>query len=244
MRSRAAMLPERRSAPPELVAVAEIVGRHGLALRGGFHPEAADGVPALADGRAPGTVLLVGNIGGGLWPAFSSAPEFADGAPHPLDRWTRRVLERIAATLAATALFPFGGPPYLPFQRWAMRAEPVAPSPVGILIHPDFGLWHAYRGALAFAARLPLPPVDARVRPCDSCAGQPCLSACPVGAFMPAGYDVPRCVGHLERPAGSSCMSGGCLARRACPVGREYIYDHAQAAFHMTAFLQSNRGKL
>jgi hypothetical protein len=32
-------------------------------------------------------------------------------------------------------------------------------------------------------------------------------------------------------------MSGGCLARRACPVGREYAYDPAQARFHMQAFL-------
>jgi hypothetical protein len=39
-------------------------------------------------------------------------------------------------------------------------------------------------------------------------------------------------------------MSGGCLVRRACPVGRAYLYDQAQAAFHMTAFLQSNHGKL
>ena len=38
-----------------------------------------------------------------------------------------------------------------------MRAEAVAPSPLGILIHPDYGLWHAYRGALAFAERLALP---------------------------------------------------------------------------------------
>src|SRR4030095_137820 len=49
--------------------------------------------------------------------------------------------------------------------RWAMRAEAVAPSPLGILIHPDYGLWHAYRGALAFAERLALPPRGARPLP-------------------------------------------------------------------------------
>ena len=30
-------------------------------------------------------------------------------------------------------------------------------SPLGILIHPDWGLWHSYRGALAFRERLDLP---------------------------------------------------------------------------------------
>src|SRR5262245_51101053 len=240
MRSRAVMPPERRAAP-DLAVIAESVGRHGLALRGGFHPEAADGVPALAGGGMPGTVLLIGNIGGSLWPAFSRSPEFTDGAAHPLDRWTRRVLERTAASLGATALFPFSGPPYLPFQRWAMRAEPVAPSPLGILIHPDYGLWHAYRAALAFAEELPLPPRAERARPCDSCAERPCLSACPVGAFSERGYDVPACIGHIGGPAGESCMNGGCLARRACPVGTAYGYGAAQAQFHMTAFLAAHR---
>lgn len=136
----------------------------------------------------------------------------------------------------ATPLFPFGGPPYLPFQRWAMRAEAVAPSPLGVLIHPDHGLWHAYRGALAFAELLALPPRDSRPRPCDSCADRPCLSACPVGAFRDGRYDVPTCMSHLEQPAGEACMSAACLARRACPVGREGAYDPAQARFHMQAF--------
>jgi hypothetical protein len=32
-------------------------------------------------------------------------------------------------------------------------------------------------------------------------------------------------------------MTRACLARRACPVGAEYIYRPAQAEFHMAAFL-------
>jgi len=213
----------------------------GLCLRGGFYPAADDGVPALADGQTPATVVLIGNIGPSLWPEFSGSAEAADGAPDPLNRWTLRVIESIAGEVGAVPLFPFGGPPYLPFQRWAVKAEPVAPSPLGILIHPDHGLWHAYRGALAFAERLALPPRGERPRPCDSCPDRPCLSACPVGAFSERGYEVPACIGHIGSPAGSPCMSGGCLARRACPVGPVYRYDAAQARFHMTAFLAAHR---
>ena len=29
-----------------------------------------------------------------------------------------------------------------------MRAEGLKPSPLGVLVHPDFGLWHGYRGAI------------------------------------------------------------------------------------------------
>jgi len=213
----------------------------GLRLRGAFHPQAADGVPALGDGKAAATVILLGAVGGSLWPAFSRSPELADGRPDALDRWSRRVIDGLARALGATALYPFGGPPWLPFQRWALRAEPVAPSPLGLLIHPDHGLWHAYRGALAFAAALPVAPVALRPSPCESCRDKPCLATCPVGAFTAAGYDVQGCAAHLSVPAGARCLQGGCLARRACPVAPELAYEEAQAAFHMRAFLAARR---
>ena len=224
-----------------LIDVARAVAPAGLVPRGGFHPQPADRVPPLPEGKAPASLILVGNVGRAMWQVFAGCAEMADGAPHALDRWTRRILGAIADEVGATALFPFGGPPYLPFQRWAMRAEPLAPSPLGILIHPDYGLWHAYRGALAFARSIDLPPFAGRPRPCDSCPDKPCLSACPVGAFDGQGYDVPACIGHIDTPAGSDCMSGGCLARQACPIGREFAYEPAQASFHMQAFRHSNR---
>ena len=160
----------------DYAAVDAAVRARGLVARGGFHPRAEDGVPGLADGRPAGTLVLAGNAGPAMWRAFAAAPE-ASAGPDPLDRWTARVLTELAGRIGAEALFPFGGPPYLPFVRWAKRAEPVAESPLGMLIHPDYGLWHAYRGALAFAEVLDLPPRADRPRPCDTCAGRPCLSA-------------------------------------------------------------------
>src|SRR5207302_1380178 len=147
-----------RAAMPSFAALEAALLPSGMALRGGFHPGPEDGVPPLGDGSKAATLILIGTIGAGWWPAFAASPEARDGAADPLDRWTRRWLTALAEDCAALPLFPFGHAPYLPFQRWAQRAEPVAPSPVGILIHPDYGLWHAYRGALAFADRLVLPP--------------------------------------------------------------------------------------
>ncbi len=217
------------------------LARHGLIARGGFHPEAGDRVPPLPGGRPARSVILAGNAGPGLWAICTRAPEFANGAPDPLDSWSARILESLAVDLGALALFPFGGPPYLPFVAWAKRAEPVAESPLGILIHPDHGLWHAYRGALAFAERIEMPARDVRVRPCDTCLDRPCLTACPVGAFSSAGYDVPSCVKHISTPEGADCMDLGCRARRACPIGRSAAHEKAQARFHMEAFLRARR---
>jgi hypothetical protein len=213
----------------------------GLAPRGAFHPTETDGVPALPSGRAAGTIVLLGFVGEQGWNVFAAAPEAADGAPDPLDRWSRRVIGALAGAFDAAAFFPFGGPPFLPFGRWAQRAEPVHPSPLGLLIHPDWGLWHSYRGALAFAERLELPEPDRRPSPCLGCS-RPCLGACPVGAFSSAGYDVPRCVGLLDRPAGGDCLRSGCLARRACPIVPDARYGPKQADFHMAAFHAAQRG--
>jgi hypothetical protein len=227
-----------------LADIAEALAPHGLIARGGFHPGPEDGVPALADRTAARTVVLVGNAGPAMWQRFCAAPELTDGAPDALDRWTTRVLTAVAAECRALPLFPFGGPPYLPIQRWAMRAEPVHPSPIGLLIHREYGLWHAYRGALAFAERLGLPPRPELPSPCDSCADRPCLGTCPVGAFSVAGYDVPACARHLDTSAGVDCMTLGCRARRACPVGQGYSYAPAQAEFHMLPFRRNALARL
>ncbi len=213
----------------------------GLAPRGAFHPSPEDGAPSLPNGTPAATLLLLGFVGGATWPVFAASPEANDHQPHPLDRWSRRVIDGLAATLDAAALYPFGGPPYLPFQRWARRAEPVHASPLGMLIHPDWGLWHSYRGALAFPEHLDLPPHDARPSPCDACEAKPCLSTCPVGAFTASGYDTAACVAHIGTSAGRDCIDEGCRARRACPIGTAHRLLPEQAAHHMRAFRASFR---
>ena len=225
---------------PAIEAVAREVG---LAVRGGFHVADDDGVPALADGRAVRTVILLGNVGSSLWPVFSTSVELHDGAAHPLDRWTRRVAGQLAAGLGAEVLFPFDAPPHWPFQRWAQRAEAVHPSPLGLLIHPDHGLWHAYRAALVFADSIELSARDERPSPCDTCSDKPCLSSCPVGAFTGTSYDVGACAAHIGSDAGTDCMSLGCRARWACPIGAGSVYEPALSRFHMDAFLRSRLGE-
>jgi hypothetical protein len=121
-----------------------------------------------------------------------------------------------------------------------MRAEPVHVSPLGILIHPDWGLWHAYRGALGFPARLELPAPDRRASPCAACAGRPCLGSCPVRAIAPERYDRAGCARHVRSPAGADCRQQACRARRSCPIGVAYRYGGEQAEFHMRAFLRGS----
>ncbi|HEX6657026.1 MAG TPA: hypothetical protein VF065_03020, partial [Ilumatobacter sp.] len=128
--------------------------------------------------------------------------------------------------------------PYRPFQRWAQRAEGISQSPIGILIHPEHGLWHAYRGAFLFPFALDgVPPPSGDPSPCLSCADQPCLSACPVDAFTIGGYDADACRAHVRSRAEPVCIEAGCAARLACPIGTEHRYGPDQMHFHMRAFV-------
>jgi ferredoxin-like protein FixX len=212
----------------------------GLAVRGAFHPEPREFDQLLPAARI-GTMVLLGFTGSEQWGRYQSCPEASDGLPHPLDRWSRRVIGALASELGGVGLYADGTPPQLPFQRLALRSEPVHQSPIGLLIHPEWGLWHAYRGALALPGRIELPTVAPSVHPCSSCALKPCLSSCPVQAFRPGSFDVEACVDFVMSAAGSDCRERGCRARRSCPVGTVYRYVQDQARFHMRGCLRSVR---
>lgn len=225
-------------------SMSETLAAHGLVLRGGFSFEPTDVPPAGPSGKPARSVVLVGQAGAANWEHFQRWLSGTTAKPaNPLDSWSREVIGTVADEVLARAVFP-SDKPWLPFQQWAVRAEGLKPSPLGILIHPDYGLWHAYRGALLFDDLLELEATaTARPHPCDSCVEKPCLTACPVNAFLPDGFDSAACVGHVAGIGGAECRNVGCLARNACPIGKKYRYPAKVQAFHMAAFLANNPAK-
>lgn len=222
-----------------LSSIAAALSGSGLIPRGALTLDATE-APRLSSGAPACAVVLIGHGGGAFFPRFEAWQADHPGVADPLDSWSKAVISPVTAALGGEAAFP-SDPPYLPFQRWAMAAEGLKASPLGILMHPEFGLWHGYRGAILFgeggfdAADFPSPVSGGH--PCDTCVGKPCLSACPVSAFGPAGFDVAACRGHLGGEAGQAgCMTSGCVARAACPVGVGHRYGAAQIRFHMAAF--------
>jgi len=181
--------------------------------------------------NSEGTLLLIGPNEPAFWHVFTQSPEYQDGQPHPMDRWSTRTLTIIAETHNIQAFFPFGSAPYHPFYTWAVNSGRFWPSPIGFLVHDNAGLFASFRGALLIPDHL--APSESE-QPCDTCE-RPCTTACPVGAFDD-GYNVDACKTHLATPAGADCMSQGCRARRACPIGQGNRLPD-QAAFHMNAFL-------
>ncbi len=213
--------------------ISDAIAPTGMVTRGGFATGPHDTL-TMPDGQAVRCVVVVGNVGTTMWPHFR-AEQPAEA--HPLDTWTRATLGPIAATMGAAFVHP-SDEPFQPFQRWAQRADDVWQSPIGLLIHGEYGLWHAYRGALLFSEMVTgIPTIGDAVSPCLSCADQPCLSTCPVDAFTPGGYDAAACAVHVRAGADPDCLHDGCAARRACPVGVALVYGADQMEFHMRAFV-------
>ncbi len=201
--------------------------RAGLQLLCALHPGPDDGAPPGC-----GTLALLGHAEPGFWTRITDSPEWP--GPDPVDRWSQRVIGALAREMDARALFPFGGPPHWPFFSWAVKSGHAWPSPVGLLVTREAGLWTAFRGALAFSGRLPLPPAGRA--PCECCRDRPCLTACPAGALTGAGYELGACHAFLDTPAGAVCMDGGCRCRAVCPASRAHGRTPAQSAWHMRHF--------
>lgn len=208
----------------------------GLILRGGFNFSDDELRPAGKNGLFARSVLLVGNGGADYWQHFL---QWRAGEPdtieNPLDEWSRQVISEAAGAIGARVAMP-NDKPFMPFQQWAKRAEGLKSSPLGMLMHPRFGLWHAWRGALLFDVEISIQAPDNPIHPCDLCIGKPCLNSCPASVFDNGGYDYAGCVGHVRSTAGETCRQDGCIARNACPQAGEWRYPAQVQAFHQRAF--------
>jgi hypothetical protein len=216
--------------------ISKQLAAHGLSLLGVAAEEPGDALPDVAPETPAVSILIAGNAGSAFWPHFTASPEFSDGRGDPLNRWSARVLGDIAAANGCGVVFPFEGPPYRPFQQWALRAGTVSRSPLGVLAHERLGLWFAFRGAFLLAEAVE-PAEEAGGGPCETCSEKPCLDACPADALSRAhGYEPGTCRAHVAGAGAETCGARGCLVRHACPFGQDYAYAPEQAAFHMRAF--------
>lgn len=223
----------------DIAVLQDLLEPHGLIFGGVLDEQEIEELPAGDKEIYARQLILVGNAGSAIWRPFVDSPEYRDSMTDPMDRWSRRIGEDLAQHLGGRAIFPWEGPPYPPFLEWARKAGQSFPSPVSLFVHPEYGLWQAWR----FALVLPQPLTGiAQARddqsPCVNCP-QPCLEACPVDAFSSEGYRVDQCVEYLRSDERSACREQGCAARRACPAGKAFSYEPDHARFHMDAFLKS-----
>ena len=131
---------------PEKSIIEEELAPYGFKALGVFTIEADDKVPVENGVSA----VLIGNYGGEMFDRYASD---RDPLTQTMDEWTQHVIDPIAKGLNASALYPFAKP-FLPFQKWARRAKAGRQSPLGLNIHPVYGMWHGYRAFLIFDKEL------------------------------------------------------------------------------------------
>lgn len=181
------------------------------------------------------TIVILGNGGGTLWSKLSKP---IDPAQHPFDQYTQRQIlnfnDQYLHDTELQLLYPH--PKWtIPLQRLGRLLNIARPSKLGLDIHPNFGPWFAYRGA--FLTSVELPPTNMRSNlndvesPCESCATTPCISHCPSGAVQKDKFQLSTC-SDFRLSESSPCFDR-CLARMACPVGREHQYSLEQFQYHM-----------
>ncbi|MEM7293870.1 MAG: hypothetical protein AAF420_10820 [Pseudomonadota bacterium] len=167
-------------------------------------------------------LIVMGNSGTGLWEALRGGLNQSD---NPIDDHSRAVAANFCTEHlpGADNLVVFPTHFTVPLQRLGALLGWGEPSPLGVGISHNHGLWWAYRAVVLTSADLALTAVVNTPHACDSCIEKPCVANCPAQAVsFESSFDVDACF-HFRANENSPCVDR-CLARMACPVGGAHRY--------------------
>lgn len=212
--------------------------------------DAAVTTPYRTDSIASGarSIVVIGNGGGAFWDAFQHHAKENPGwmtRDNPLDDFTRVVIERelgpILRGVAHTIVYPFmSGGPTLNFMEAGKAAGLSGPSILGVMVHPVYGPWIAFRAAILLSESIDAPGEACGFDPCPSCIARTCISACPAEAVsLGGGWDIPKCLTH--RVEMEADCAPRCHARAACVLGPQHRYPDEELAYHQMRALRSMR---
>ena len=192
------------------------------------------------------SIIVIGNGGGAFWKSFKQHCEKnCDwmARDNPLDDFTRVVIERDVAPLvqSGTIIYPFmSNGPTLNFMEAGKAAGLSGPSIIGVMVHPVYGPWIAFRAAILLDEVIDAPGEAYRFDPCPSCTARTCISACPADAVSFAkGWDIPKCLTH--RVEVEADCAPRCHARAGCILGPEHRYRDDELAYHQMRALRAMR---
>jgi len=182
-------------------------------------------------------VILIGAAGLEMWERLKA---FGFKSDNPVDHFSlvtgEKCLQEFFEINKWLTIFPSNIP--LPLQQFGELAGWSHRSPLGLSIHPEYGTWFAYRAVFLIEDDVPVTRSEKTNPPCDTCIDTPCVNACPVGAVsVSESLKLESCMNYRLKET-SPCATR-CLARMACPVGREYRYTDEQLAYHGNVSLNS-----
>jgi len=196
------------------------------------------------------SIVVIANGGVTLWVALQRHAQHNRGwwkREHPLDDFTRAIVEKeIAPVLRqagarSTIIFPFmNGTATLNFIELGKVAGLAGPSILGVVVHPKFGPWIAFRAAILVDELIDAPGEAGGFDPCPTCTERSCIAACPAAAVaFPSGWDIPRCLAY--RIESEPDCTPRCHARVACVLGPHHLYPEEELAYHQKRALAAMR---
>lgn len=177
-------------------------------------------------------LILFGNGGSRFWQSMQRHRTRIEQEADAVDNYFIRTIENLFDVDSDHRII-YPGNHRLPLQALGKLAGWHHDSPLGLGIHPVFGLWFAYRGVImsntdftVLAENSDIPSAS----PCESCDEKPCIAACPATAVTDSGFKVKLC-SEYRLQSDSRCQSR-CVSRLVCPIGRDYRYVEDQMAYH------------
>ncbi|HXN87497.1 MAG TPA: hypothetical protein VN867_15595 [Candidatus Binataceae bacterium] len=196
------------------------------------------------------SIIVIGNGGRAFWTVFqrhvAANPEWMT-RDNPLDDFTRLIIERDIASpltnsgIAHAVIYPFiGSGPTLNFMEAGKAAGLSGPSILGVMVHPVYGPWIAFRAAILVNEIIDAPGEARGFDPCPTCTVRSCITACPADAVsFPQGWDIPKCLTH--RVEVEADCAPRCHARAGCVLGPEHRYPDEELAYHQMRALRAMR---
>jgi len=181
------------------------------------------------------SVIVFASGGTALWDAFVQDilqhPTHLTECDHPLDAFVARTIQTVDPSPPPNRRWvrcAADAETFVDFQQLSADANMGFESRMGLLIHPQYGLWIGLRAAYFTTTRLQVPSNLNKSHPCEPCDA-PCIRACPGEAFPNDEWDVHRCAAfHVE----SDACHGICHARCACPIGTNHRHKPLQHHCH------------
>jgi len=175
-------------------------------------------------------LVLIGSGGSYFYDHFTK--KFGDSlnkATHPFDTYSIKCIRDVDPD----ALILYPNHEYLPpLQKLGRFFHLSHPSPLGIDISNEFGLWFSYRGLFLTNQDVLEYRFEKKSSPCESCESLDCVKACPALAVSSKlDFKLNDCFTY-RLSAHSTCESN-CLSRLACPYKKEWQYSLSQINYHM-----------
>lgn len=187
------------------------------------------------------TAIVFANGGRDLWTHFledlRANPSHLTETAHPLDDFIGRWIQSVDPNPDSTRRWiqcAEESDVFIDFRPLAVSAGLGTPSLLGLVIHPEYGLWVSMRAVLLSTAVFEATPMNTNPSPCAQCVEKPCISACPGKAVTISGWSVQQCATfHGE----STLCATQCHSRQSCPVGVRHRHSDLQHTYHSNRHL-------